>query len=145
MASTAKASTKGGRGAPVRASSRDLDRRAAVTDKREAIMGAALDLFVERGFHGTAVPEIAQAAGVGAGTIYRYFEHKEALVNALYRPEKQAFAARGPDGRRNRGAWTRDLDQAELARTGGMLNLTDDAAPPDRRARTAAQRSRGDS
>jgi AcrR family transcriptional regulator len=68
--------------------------RAIVTDKREAIMQAALELFVERGFFGTAVPEIADKAGVGAGTIYRYFESKEALVNALYRQEKQRFAER---------------------------------------------------
>ena len=68
--------------------------RAIVTDKRDAIMSAALELFVERGFFGTAVPEIADKAGVGAGTIYRYFESKEALVNALYRQEKQRFAER---------------------------------------------------
>lgn len=68
--------------------------RAVVTDKRDAIMNAALELFVERGFWGTAVPEIADKAGVGAGTIYRYFESKEALVNALYRQEKQKFAER---------------------------------------------------
>jgi len=68
--------------------------RAIVSDKRDAIMTAALDLFVERGFFGTAVPEIADKAGVGAGTIYRYFESKEALVNALYRQEKQRFAER---------------------------------------------------
>ena len=67
-------------------------REAAATDKREAIMAAALGLFVERGFYGTAVPEIADRAGVGAGTIYRYFESKEALVNALYRAEKMKFA-----------------------------------------------------
>ena len=62
------------------------------SDKREAIMAAALDLFVERGFFGTTVPEIAERADVGAGTIYRYFESKEALVNELYRSEKQRFA-----------------------------------------------------
>ncbi len=63
-----------------------------VGDKREAIMTAALDLFVERGFFGTAVPELAERAGVGAGTIYRYFDSKEALVNALYRQEKMHWA-----------------------------------------------------
>jgi AcrR family transcriptional regulator len=67
-------------------------RKHSPSDKREAIMTAALDLFVERGFFGTAVPEIADKAGVGAGTIYRYFESKEALVNALYRQEKTRFA-----------------------------------------------------
>lgn len=86
MASTTKTSGKAPAG---RAS-----QRAIVTDKREAIMSAALELFVERGFYGTAVPEIADKAGVGAGTIYRYFVNKEALVNALYRQEKQRFAER---------------------------------------------------
>lgn len=56
--------------------------------KREAILQAALSLFAERGFHGTAVPEIAARAKVGAGTVYRYFESKEALVNVLYREWK---------------------------------------------------------
>lgn len=60
-------------------------------DKREQIMDAALALFVERGFYGTTVPEIADRAVVGAGTIYRYFESKDALVNAIYRAEKMRF------------------------------------------------------
>jgi AcrR family transcriptional regulator len=67
-------------------------RRVAGTDKREAILAAALGLFVERGFYGTAVPEIAERAGVGAGTIYRYFPSKEALVNVIYREQKLRFA-----------------------------------------------------
>ncbi len=67
-------------------------RRAAGGDKRESIVDAALALFVERGFFGTAVPEIADRAGVGAGTIYRYFESKEALVNSIYRQQKLHFA-----------------------------------------------------
>ncbi|MBA3391598.1 MAG: TetR/AcrR family transcriptional regulator [Deltaproteobacteria bacterium] len=64
-----------------------------MSDKREAILDAALALFVERGFWGTAVPEIADRAGVGAGTIYRYFDSKEALVNAIYRGQKMRFSA----------------------------------------------------
>lgn len=63
-------------------------------DKREAILQAALELFVERGFHGTAVPEVAERAGVGAGTIYRYFASKEALVNELYQRQKSLLTAR---------------------------------------------------
>ncbi len=53
-------------------------------NKRERILEAALELFTERGFHGTAMPLVAERAGVGAGTIYRYFESKEALVNVLF-------------------------------------------------------------
>ena len=61
-------------------------------DKAEAILEAALELFVERGFHGTAMPVLADKAGVSAGTIYHYFESKEALVNVLYRKWKSAIA-----------------------------------------------------
>jgi TetR/AcrR family transcriptional regulator, repressor of fatR-cypB operon len=73
---------------------------ARIADKRELILDAALELFAERGFHGTAVPLVAERAKVGAGTLYRYFESKEALVNALYQREKAAFGlefARGFD------------------------------------------------
>lgn len=66
----------------------DTDRDAGA-EKREAILAAALELFAERGFHGTAVPLVAEKAKVGAGTIYRYFESKEALVNAVYQHEKR--------------------------------------------------------
>lgn len=51
---------------------------------RDTILGAALDLFAERGFHGTSMPALASAAGVAAGTPYRHFESKEELVNAVY-------------------------------------------------------------
>ena len=40
--------------------------------------------FAERGYDGTTIPMIAEKAKVGAGTIYRYFENKEALVNSLF-------------------------------------------------------------
>ncbi len=66
---------------------------AHVDDKREAILSAALELFAERGFHGTAVPEIAVQAGVGAGTIYRHFESKEAIVNTIYQRWKGSLGA----------------------------------------------------
>lgn len=62
-------------------------------DKARRVLDAALALFATRGFHGTAVPEIAAKAGVGTGTVYRYFESKEVLVNALYREWKQRMLA----------------------------------------------------
>jgi AcrR family transcriptional regulator len=54
------------------------------TNKRTDILNAALSLFAERGFDATTVPTIADKARVGAGTIYRYFENKEVLVNSLF-------------------------------------------------------------
>jgi TetR/AcrR family transcriptional regulator, repressor of fatR-cypB operon len=62
--------------------------QAADPHKRSAILDAALALFAARGFYGTAVPLVAEKAGVGAGTLYRYFASKEALVNVLYRQWK---------------------------------------------------------
>jgi AcrR family transcriptional regulator len=55
------------------------------TNKKEDIMQASLMLFTERGFDATTVPMIAEKAQVGAGTIYRYFENKEVLLNSLFR------------------------------------------------------------
>lgn len=54
------------------------------TEKRTAVLEAALDLFVERGFHGAPTSLIAQRAGVGVGTIYRYFPSKEELIHCVY-------------------------------------------------------------
>jgi AcrR family transcriptional regulator len=55
------------------------------TGKREEIVHAALVLIAEHGFHGAPMAMIADRAGVGAGTIYRYFENKDVLINELYR------------------------------------------------------------
>ena len=63
-------------------------------DRRVAILEAALHCFVDRGFYGTAMPEIAKRAGVAAGTVYHYFESKEALVNTLFRSWKMEVAQR---------------------------------------------------
>jgi AcrR family transcriptional regulator len=62
--------------------------RPVVDDKRRKVLDAALKVFAERGFHGTTVPEVATAAGVGTGTLYHYFEHKHQLVNEVYRDAK---------------------------------------------------------
>jgi AcrR family transcriptional regulator len=55
------------------------------SDKQTAILDATLALVAERGFHGAPTSAIAQEAGVGVGTIYRYFENKEELIAELYR------------------------------------------------------------
>jgi TetR/AcrR family transcriptional regulator, repressor of fatR-cypB operon len=67
--------------------------RPLVDDKRRRILDAALAVFASRGYHGTAVPEVADAAKVGTGTLYRYFATKEALVNEVYRDAKARLRA----------------------------------------------------
>jgi AcrR family transcriptional regulator len=69
-------------------------RPAGNPDRRESILDAALHCFGERGFHGTSIPEIAEQANIAAGTIYHYFDSKEALVNALYRSWKTKVGQR---------------------------------------------------
>lgn len=53
-------------------------------DKKEEILQAALDLFVDQGFHGAPMADIAKHAEVAAGTIYRYFSSRDDLINELF-------------------------------------------------------------
>jgi TetR/AcrR family transcriptional regulator, multidrug resistance operon repressor len=55
-----------------------------IPDKKQAVIEAMLALVVEKGFHGTPMSLVAQQAGVAAGTIYHYFDSKEAVLNELY-------------------------------------------------------------
>lgn len=86
--------------------------RPLVDDKRRIILDAALVAFAERGYHGTAVPEVAEVAGVGTGTLYRYFSSKEALVNEVYRDAKQRLRSALLDG-----APELELRRADTAQT----------------------------
>lgn len=47
------------------------------------LTAAALALFVEKGFAGTRLDDIAMRAGVSKGTLYLYFDSKEALFKAV--------------------------------------------------------------
>lgn len=58
-------------------------------DKRDLIIQAALELVAAQGFHGAPMAMIAEKAGVGAGTIYRYFENKDALIQGVYEVVEQ--------------------------------------------------------
>ncbi len=56
------------------------------------IFDAALKLFVEDGFHGTATGKIAKDAGVANGTLFSYFKTKDELVTALFIHVKEDLA-----------------------------------------------------
>lgn len=53
-------------------------------DKQQELLNAALKLFVENGFHGTATSKIAKEAGVANGTLFHYYPTKDELIVALY-------------------------------------------------------------
>jgi AcrR family transcriptional regulator len=51
-------------------------------ERRKQILGAALAVFSEKGFHAANVSDVAARAGVSQGTIYWYFDSKEDLISA---------------------------------------------------------------
>lgn len=57
------------------------------TRRKEArpseLTAAALDLFVEKGFAATRLDDVAARAGVSKGTLYLYFDSKEALFKSV--------------------------------------------------------------
>jgi AcrR family transcriptional regulator len=52
-------------------------------EQRERILVAAQHCFVKYGFHAASMANIAEAAGMSAGLIYRYFPNKSSIVLAI--------------------------------------------------------------
>jgi AcrR family transcriptional regulator len=50
---------------------------------RAVIMDAAYALFLEQGFHGTSMRQVADRAGMAVGGIYNYYSSKEELFRAI--------------------------------------------------------------
>ena len=77
---------------------RELDHAAPVPRQRAAHLGperrrplvldAAFDLFLERGYEGTSMEAVADAAGVTKPVVYACFSSKEELFEALLRREE---------------------------------------------------------
>jgi AcrR family transcriptional regulator len=59
---------------------------------RERILEVAKEAFARSGAS-TSLDDIAKHAGVGAGTLYRHFPTRDALIEAVYRTEVQKLAA----------------------------------------------------
>ena len=73
--------------------------RSGVAD--QAILSAALELFIEQGIDGASIEQIAKVAGVARTTVYRRWQSKEALIAqaiaaARGTPEREAIASRVP-------------------------------------------------
>ena len=54
-----------------------------VEAQRKRILDAAQHCFIEHGFHGASMANIAETADMSAGLIYRYFENKSAIILAI--------------------------------------------------------------
>jgi len=59
---------------------------------RERILEAAKEAFTRHGAN-ASLDDIAKEAGVGAGTLYRHFPTRDALIEAVYRTEVERLAA----------------------------------------------------
>lgn len=60
-------------------------RAARAAERRAAIIEAALDEFIARGFTATRLDDVARRAGVAKGTIYLHFKDKESMFEELIR------------------------------------------------------------
>ena len=65
-------------------------------NKRDAIFTATLLLCRDAGIAGLKMSAIAKQAKIASGTLYLYFDSKEALLNALYQKLKRDFVAIAP-------------------------------------------------
>ena len=52
-------------------------------EKRARILGAALELFGNEGYHNGSISKVAQRAGISKGLVYNYFESKEKIVREI--------------------------------------------------------------
>jgi AcrR family transcriptional regulator len=68
--------------------------RSDAVENRRKLLVAAKTLFAVYGVDQTSMFEVARAAGVGQGTLYRHFAHKGKLCQALIRDDLDAFMAR---------------------------------------------------
>jgi TetR/AcrR family fatty acid metabolism transcriptional regulator len=59
-------------------------RAKATSDRRRAILDAAVKVFAHQGFHACRVSDIADEAGVAYGLVYHYFGSKDEVLNTLF-------------------------------------------------------------
>ena len=85
-------------------------REPQVERNQARIEAAALRLFIQRGFYGTSVRDIAKGAGVSLGNLYNYYNTKEQLFQSLIRRYEARMAA---------------LMRAELAGVSGTIDDPD--------------------
>ena len=97
---------------------------AVAVSRREQILASAAKLFYERGYHGTGIDEIGANVGVTGPAVYRHFEGKQAVLDALLAStfeqvleETLAIVARGGSP----AATARALIEARVALASGPL------------------------
>jgi AcrR family transcriptional regulator len=91
---------------PSKAKSADFERvlRADARRNREAVIAAAKRLFADQGLD-AQMPDVAKAAKVGVGTVYRHFPTKDDLIAALAAERFERLAEKAREGIEADDAW----------------------------------------
>ena len=89
------------------------------------ILDAALACFAEKGFAAARMDDIAYRAGVTKGTIYLYFENKEAVFKALVRESIGARVDEVMGQVRDSEAPARDILSLAIATIGDIMRTSD--------------------
>ncbi len=69
--------------------------RQTVTDKREAILRAAIKVFAQKGYFNSKVADIAAEAGIADGTVYLYFKSKDEILHSVFDRAMAEFIEEG--------------------------------------------------
>ena len=88
-----------------------LNRAERAAERRQAIIEAAMEEFISRGFAATRLDDIARRAGVAKGTIYLHFKDKESMFEELIRTAIVPLVGR-MQGPLPTGGTVRDLIEA---------------------------------
>ncbi len=66
-----------------------------VSDKREAILRAAIKVFAGKGYFNSKVADIAKEAGIADGTVYLYFKSKDDILRSFFDRAMSDFISEG--------------------------------------------------
>jgi AcrR family transcriptional regulator len=105
--------------------------RADARRNRDRILESAREVFAEKGAE-AQIDDVARRAGVGVGTVYRHFPHKEALMGELVRRQFRLFADRACDALENVEA-----DDDAFAALGGVMRRNAETTAGDAAVRYA--------
>lgn len=72
-----------------------MPRTGAVTDKREAILRAAIQVFPHNGYFNSKVSDVAGEAGIADGTVYLYFKSKDEILHSIFERTMAEFISDG--------------------------------------------------
>ena len=90
--------------------------KTASDDKKQAILDAAVTVFARYGYHNAKIAKIAEVAGVGAGSIYLYYENKADILLQIFQIAWEQVA-------RNMITLTAREDLTAQEKLSGMVDL----------------------